>query len=183
MLSINVTIVPEMWDEDNELFIEEQTVTLELEHSLVSLSKWESKWKRSFMSSKQEMTAEETIDYIKFMTITPNVDSDVYEKLSVDNVTEINNYIADNQTATTFSDKGGKKRNNEIITSEIIYYWMTSLGIPFDPCETWHLSRLIALIRVCSIKNAPTKKKSARELSNQYAALNAARRQQLNSKG
>ena len=108
MLSINVTIVPEMWDEDNELFIEEQTVTLELEHSLVSLSKWESKWKRSFMSSKQEMTAEETIDYIKFMTITPNVDSDVYEKLSVDNVTEINNYIADNQTATTFSDKGGQ---------------------------------------------------------------------------
>ena len=154
---------------------------LQLEHSLVSLSKWESKWCKPFFS-KQEKTYEETIDYIKCMTITQNVKDDVYTRLTNDNVMQINKYIEAPMTATTFSKDANGKGGKEIITSELIYYWMIALNIPFE-CQKWHINRLLTLVRVCNVKNEPSKKMSKKDIMSRNRALNAARRKQLNSKG
>lgn len=179
MLQITVPAV-EMWDESTETYINTNETTLQLEHSLVSVSKWESKWCKSFLSHTDK-TYDETIDYIKCMTLTRDVDPAVYYGLTNDNIEQINKYIAAPMTATFFSDKSGKG-GREIITSELIYYWMISQNIPFE-CQKWHLNRLLTLIRVCNVKNAPPKKRSRREIASRNAALNAARRKQLNSKG
>ena len=181
MLQITVPISPEIWDEKNEEFIEPKTVSLQLEHSLVSISKWESKWHKPFLS-KEPKTVEETIDYIKCMTLTQNVKSEVYDHLSKENIEEINAYIDDPKTATPFSKDRKSARSREIITSELIYYWMIALNIPFE-CQKWHLNRLLTLIRVCEVKNTPGKKMSQREVLNQYAAINAANRKRFNTKG
>ena len=174
----------ELWDEGKGEFIpipatKEQT--LQLEHSLVSLSKWESKWCKPFFS-KKDKTIEETIDYIKCMTITPNVPDVVYSNLTKENIDRIFKYIDAPMTATVFSKNSQVGNSREIITAEIIYYWMIAQNIPFE-CQKWHINRLLTLIRVCSIKNAPPKKTSKKEIASQYAALNAERRKQLNSKG
>ena len=181
MLTITVPISPEGWDEAKQEFVEPKTVTLQLEHSLVSLSKWESKWKKPFYS-KKDISEEETIDYIKCMTLTKNVDPDVYTHLSRENIREIKEYIGDPMTATTFGIEEKSGSNKEIVTSELIYYWMIASNIPFE-CQKWHLNRLITLIRVCGIKNNPPKKRSKRDLMSRNAALNASRRKQMNSKG
>lgn len=181
MLQIKVPLGPEEWDEEKNEFVEPKMQVLQLEHSLVSLSKWESKWCKPFLS-KGAKTSEEIMDYIKFMTITQNVKPEVYDHLTTSNIEEINNYIESPMTATTFAEDKNCKHNREIITSELIYYWMVALQIPFE-CQKWHLNRLITLIRVCNIKNAPPKKMSKREIMSRNAALNAARRSQLNSKG
>jgi hypothetical protein len=185
MLQITIpAIVSEQFDEEMNEFIytkiaNEQTICLE--HSLVSLSKWESKWCKAFLS-KNHKTDEEILDYIKCMTITQNVDPDVYRRLTDQNLKEINRYIEAPQTATYFSEDKSTKSNREIVTAELIYYWMITLNIPVE-FQKWHLNRLLALIKVCNIKNSPPKKRSKREIMSRNAALNAARRQQLNSKG
>ena len=181
MLKITIPISPELWDEDKQEFIEAKYQTIQLEHSLISLSKWESKWCKAFLT-KQEKTIEETIDYIKCMTLTSNVDPDVYNHLSVDNIQEINKYIEAPMTATYFYEDKNSPGNREQITAELIYYWMIALNIPFE-CQKWHLNRLLTLIRVCNIKNQPPKKRSRSEIMSRNAALNAARRKQLNTKG
>lgn len=180
MLSITIPDC-ELWDEKNKVFVIKKGKTLRLEHSLVSLSKWESKWHKAFLS-KKEKTYEETIDYIKCMTITQNVDPEVYDYLTNDNVIEINKYIENPMTATTFHNTQTGKANNDVVTAELIYYWMIALNIPFE-CQKWHLNKLLTLIRVCEIKNTPPKKMSNGEIMNRNAALNAARRQRLKSKG
>lgn len=180
MLRITIPAV-EQWDDEKMEFLSSEETTLELEHSLVSLSKWESRWQKPFYS-KTERTMDEVIDYVKCMTLNDSVGDDVYRCLTSDNVNQISAYIENPMTATTFSDKDSKKGRNEQITAEIIYYWMVSLQIPME-CENWHLNRLITLIRVCSIKNAPQQKMSQREIMNRNRSLNAARRQQMNSKG
>ena len=116
------------------------------------------------------------------MTITQNVKPEVYNHLTTGNIEEINKYIDAPMTATTFPEDKSGKRNREIITAEVIYYWMVALQIPFE-CQKWHLNKLITLIRVCNAKNTPPKKMSKREIMSRNAALNAARRKQLNSKG
>lgn len=181
MLQIKVPLGNEEWDEEKEEFIEAKYQILTLEHSLVSLSKWESKWCKPFLS-KEDKTTEETLDYIKFMTITQNVKPEIYDLLTAANIEEIDKYIAAPMTATTFSDHGKTKGIREIVTAELIYYWMITLQIPFE-CQKWHLNKLLTLIRVCNIKNAPPKKMSAREIANRNASLNAARKKQLNTKG
>lgn len=181
MLEISVQMAPEGWDEAKQEFIAPKTVVLQMEHSLVSLSKWESKWCKAFLSNK-EKTYEETIDYFKCMTLTKNVDPEVYSKLSQTNIVEINNYIQAPMTATYFNEDKNKKPNKETVTSELIYYWMISLNIPFE-CQKWHINRLLTLIHVCNIKNQPPKKMSKRDIMSRNAALNAARRQQYNSRG
>lgn len=170
----------EMFDEKTQEFIHTKEYTIQLEHSLVSVSKWESKWNKPFLG-KENKSIEETIDYIRCMTITQNIDPVVYNGLTTDNIDMINKYINSPMTATTFHDEKGKI-NREIITSELIYYWMTSLNIPME-CQKWHLNRLLTLIRVCNIKNQPSKKMSKRELMQRNSALNAARRAKMNSKG
>ena len=182
MLTIEIPIDPEGWDEAKQEFVESRTQSLQLEHSLISLSKWESKWHKPFLSTK-EMTDEETLDYIKCMTLTKNVKPDVYSHITRENMNDVVNYISDPMTATTFYKDEKGANNRETVTSELIYYWMIASNIPFDPCQKWHLNRLITLIRVCGIKNTPPKKRSRREIMSRNAALNAARRQQMNSKG
>ena len=181
MLQITIPVSPEGWDEEKCEFVEPQSVTLELEHSLVSLSKWESKWCKAFLS-KNEKTSEEILDYIKCMTLTPDVDPDVYNHLTRDNMLQVNKYIEAPMTATYFPEDKSGKTSREIVTSELVYYWLIALQIPWE-CQYWHLNRLMTLIRVCNVKNAPPKKMSKRDIMSRNAALNAARRKQLNSKG
>ena len=173
----------ESWDEINQEFIYTKEQTLRLEHSLVSLSKWESKWHKSYFS-KKEKTDEETIDYIRCMTLTKNVDSDIYYHLGLFNINKINEYIEDPMSATKIydSDDSKGKIGGETVTSELIYYWMITLNIPVE-FEKWHLNRLITLIKVCNMKNAPKKKMSRSEIMKRNRELNKARRKQLNSKG
>ena len=170
----------ELWDEINNQFITEKGTTLRLEHSLVSLSKWESKWQKPFLT-KQTKTLEESLDYIKCMTLTQNVDPKVYERLSRKHIEEINKYMESPMTATYISQQQ-KRGSSEQTTAELIYYWMISLNIPFE-CQKWHLNRLLTLINVCSVKNSPRKKMSQKDLMSRNAALNAARKKQLNTKG
>lgn len=175
-------VIPEMevFDEETGCFYTRKRQVLSMEHSLVSLAKWESKWKKPFMSDV-EKTREEAIDYIRCMTITQNVDPEVYYRLPANVIKQINDYIGDPMTATTFSENNQRK-SKEVITAEIIYYWMISLQIPFE-CQKWHLNRLITLIRVCGIKNSPSKKMSKGEILKQNAALNAARRKAHHTRG
>ena len=180
MLQITIPAV-ELWDERKQEFVITKEQTLQLEHSLVSISKWESKWCKPFLT-KQEKTFEETLDYIKCMTLTQNVDPEIYNYLTNENIKEINEYIGAPMTATYFSDEKTSKTSREQVTAELIYYWMIALNIPFE-CQNWHLNRLLTLIKVCSIKNQPPKKRSRKEIMRRNAALNAARRKQLNTKG
>ena len=181
MLTITIPAV-EGFDEEKQEFVNlTKEQTLQLEHSLVSLSKWESKWCKPFLTNKPK-TLEETIDYIKCMTITQNVNPDVYKYLSRDNISKIEAYIDAPMTATTFYSDSQDGRGKETITSELIYYWMISLNVPME-CQKWHLNRLLTLIRVCNVKNSPPKKMAKGDIMRRNAALNAARRKQLNSKG
>lgn len=192
-MPLKLVIKPkEGWDETKQEFVETKGITLCLEHSLVSLSKWESKYKRPYLKKDDKKTDEEIIEYIKCMTITQNVDDNVYSLLSVDDLKKINEYITDPMTATWFNEntpnnnQPQRRTKQEQITSELVYYWMFSYRIPMQ-CEKWHLNRLLTLIRIFSIKdaeaNGKTNKMSKRDILSQNRALNAARRQALNSKG
>lgn len=178
MLSITIPTTRLYNEVDNE-FITVKGQTLQLEHSLVSLSKWESKWRKPFLDDEQKLTDEETIDYVRCMTITQNVNPLIYECLNDDHIAEIQRYIDAPMTATWFGkteDKGSV--NGEKVTNEIIYYWMSTFGIPMD-CQKWHLNRLITLIRVFIAKSQKPKPMTLQD----RAALNAARKQQYNTKG
>lgn len=180
MLQITIP-AQEFWDEKNNEFVYTKEIQLTLEHSLVSISKWESKWHKAFLG-KEEKSNEETIDYIKCMTLTQNIDSSVYNRLTDKNLQEIKDYIEDPHTATVIYEDPNAPKGREIITSELIYYWMIALNIPPE-YQKWHLNRLLTLIRVCNIKNKPPKKMSQRQLMSRNAALNAARRARYGTKG
>lgn len=180
MLQITVP-ASEEWDEKNQCFIYTKEQVLQLEHSLVSISKWESKWGRAFLSKKPK-TYEETADYVKCMTLTQNVDEKVYYCLTDDNLKRINAYIDAPMTATHFREEPGGGGARETVTAELIYYWMITLNIPFE-CQKWHLNRLLTLIRVCNIKNRPPRKMSGRDIMRRNASLNAARKKKLNTRG
>lgn len=176
-------IVPEteLYDENRNEFITIHETKLVLEHSLVSLAKWESKWKKSYLST-DDKTTEQVLDYIRCMTITQNVRDEVYLALSNENIQDITDYINDPMTATTFSDTQKKLSTHDTITAEIIYYWMITFQIPIE-FQKWHLSRLMTLINVCAIKNSPEKKMTKQEIRAHNRALNAERRAKYNSKG
>lgn len=179
MLEITIPGV-ELYDERTNEFIYYDDETLQLEHSLVSISKWEANWCKPFLHGKDK-TSEEILDYIKCMTITDGVPDDLYSRLTPENYSMINDYIGRPMTATTFPEDNNRT-NREIITSEIIYYWMVSFNIPFE-CQYWHLNRLLTLVRVCNVKNNPPKKMSQNEVLARNRALNEARRKQLNTRG
>lgn len=180
MLQIVIPSI-ELYDEEKNEFINTKEQILQLEHSLVSLSKWESKWCKPFLT-KEEKTLEETIDYIRCMTITQNVDNDVYKYIGQKIINEVNRYIELPMTATIFKKTEKKVNSGEFITSEIIYYWMIALQVPFE-CQRWHLNRLLTLINVCNIKSQPSKKMSKKALYSRQFALNEARKAKYNTTG
>lgn len=175
----------ELFDPEKNLFYKTKDVTITLEHSLVSISKWEAKWKVPFLGNgveKSKMTPEQLMDYIKFMTLTQNVDPIVYNGLTSQNVNDILRYIEDPMSATTVTNRQQKRGKNRVVTSELIYYWMTALNIPFE-CQKWHLNRLLMLIQVASIEQEPDKKMDPKSIMKQNRSLNAARRAKHHSKG
>lgn len=184
MLQITIPAA-EYYDDDKGEFINIPSQTLMLEHSLLSISKWEAKWKKPFLVEKPPKTEEESLDYIRCMTINHrSVDPRCYMGLTADHMRQIAEYIDDPMTATTFSNKHTSQngRRKQIITSELLYYDMTACNIPFE-CEKWHLNRLLTLINICAIKNQPEKTMKKSDISKRNRALNAKRRAALHSSG
>lgn len=181
MLSINIGQI-ELFNEQTNEFFYLKPIVLKLEHSLISISKWEAKWHKPFSNSQK--TDEEMRDYIRCMTLNGDLHPAYYSSLSREDITNIENYINDEMTATTFHTNGQQKRgapSRKFITSEVIYYWMIVLNIPFE-CEKWHLNRLLTLIRVCNVESSP-KKMTKKETAAYYKALNAENRKKFSSKG
>lgn len=172
----------EFWNQEKEEFVNTKGITLRLEHSLISVSKWEAKYKRPFLSDGPK-TLQEIYDYITFMSLDRNVSMTELEGITEEDYKKILDYIHDPMTATKITQNTkNKPKSNHVLTSEEIYYDMTALNIPFE-CEKWHLNRLITLIQIASIKNEPPKKMSKSEIYRQNAELNKARRAQHHSKG
>ena len=171
----------EYYDSKENRFYATKEQVLSLEHSLVSISKWESKWHKPFLTNENK-TVEQTRDYVRCMTLTQNVDPKVYNLLTSNNIKEINEYIEDPMTASWVSEPRGSGRNREVITSELIYYWMIALGVPIE-CQKWHLNRLLMLIKICNAKNKPPEKMSKSALMKRNSQLNAMRRKAMHSKG
>lgn len=171
----------EFFDPGSGTFLQVKDQALKLEHSLVSLSKWESKWHKAFLG-REPKTQEESIDYIRCMTLTQNVNPDVYKAITPQTEREVFAYINAPMTATTFPPDDKNRPNRKIVTAEIIYYWMICENIPFE-CQKWHLNRLMTLINVCRAENAPRKKMSKKEIMARNRALNASRRRKTHSRG
>lgn len=171
----------EHFDEETSRFIEVGGVELELEHSLVSVSKWESIFQKPFLTAG-EKSNEELAGYIEAMIVTPDFPPEVFSRLSQKNISDITDYIDSKQSATTFGKMPERKGRGETITSELIYYWMVAFNIPFE-CENWHLNRLFSLIRICNMKNSKPKKMSKHEIAQRNRELNAQRRAELGTRG
>lgn len=180
MLTITV-LGAEHFNEETQEFTTEGDVILELEHSLVALSKWESIFEKPFLGIG-EKSNEEVLGYIEAMVITPNVPAEVFSRLSQTNYDAINDYIDSKRSATWFADTPNAPKSREIITSELIYYWMIALTVPIE-CEIWHLNRLFSLLKICNIKNSKPKKMTKNELAQRNSALNAQRKAQLGTTG
>lgn len=168
-----------LFNEQTEEFIIVKPATIRLEHSLISIQKWESKWHKSYLSLSHPMA--EMLDYIRCMAIEPNVDPNFPMALTPMELVQIRNYMDDSMTATTFSSNKKERPRKKTITAEVIYYWMTLFNIPFD-CAKWHINQLLTLIKVCSIENNPPKM-NKKEAGAQRAALNRARRARMGSSG
>jgi len=171
----------EFFDEATSEFFTVEDIELELEHSLVSMSKWESKFKKPFLTNK-EKSLEEIYEYFQAMILSKNVSVGVLSFLTQENLNTINAYIESSESATTFGNMPKQGGFGEVITSELIYYWMIAYNIPFE-CQYWHLNRLFALIRICNLKNSKPKKMSRQELAMRNQELNTRRRAELNSTG
>lgn len=175
---------------DKNEFLQIKGRTLQLEHSLISISKWESKWKKAFLKKDPERTEEQMLDYVRCMILTQNVDPKVYLNIDADLMNQINEYINDPMTATVINKIVDGKGSNggagrDTVTSELIYYWMVALQIPFE-CQKWHLNRLLTLIDVCHVKNKPPEKLNEaqrRAQASRWSAINAARRAKTGSRG
>jgi hypothetical protein len=181
-LTITIPSV-DLFDEDKNKFFVTEERTVELEHSLVSLSKWEQKWKIPFIGNKQ-LTTEQAIDYIRCMCLTPNIPPEEFKFLaySPESLKRVNEYISDTMTATWFNERASTK-SSEAVTSEVLYYMLVALTIPFET-QYWHLNRLLTLIRVTNLKNDPKKKlMPLNEQLQQQRDINAERRAKFGSKG
>lgn len=180
MLTITVGAT-DFFNEETGSFEIHGGTELQLEHSLVSLSKWEAIHETPFLGESKK-TPEQLLSYIECMLLTENPPGNLLEKLSKDNVDTVQTYIDRKMTATWFSEVRPQARNQEVITAELIYYWLTVFHIPFE-CETWHLNRLFTLVRICSLKQDKPKKMSRAEVARRNRELNAQRKAQMGTKG
>jgi len=173
----------EGFDSDRNEFVNVKETTLQLEHSLISLKKWEQKYHIPFLDDDNNKTSEQWIYYIECMNMTQNVDPNVFRYMSVENIKKVTEYIKDPMTATWFTDtkEQGNKKKKEVITAEIIYYWMIELNVPIQ-FEKWHLNQLLTLIRVINVKHDNTKM-GKKEQAMQRSSLNAQRRAKMHSRG
>lgn len=173
---LSIIVGDEYWDEEEEKFFLNNPYRLQLEHSLVSLSKWEEIWEKPFLKEGDKQP-EELLSYIECMILNPNPPPEVLQKLTQENVDEIMKYIDGKRTATWFNETGPQKKSSQTITSELVYYWMICYQIPFQPAETWYLNRLFTLIRICNAQNPANKKQrmSRAEAAAQRQALNEQR--------
>lgn len=173
----------EVYNEETQAFTKQGGITLQLEHSLVSLSKWESIHEKPFLGDVQK-TTEEITSYVECMLLTENPPEDFLDSLLPEDYSKIESYIGQKMTATWFAEQPGvlRARNTEIVTAELIYYWMTAFKIPFA-CETWHLNRLFTLIRICNLKQEKPKKMSRSEIARRNRELNEQRKAQFGTKG
>lgn len=187
MLQLTIPDAPaaSFWDENKEVFVEVpecKGAVVQLEHSLISISKWESKWHKSYLSTK-EKTPEEIIDYIRCMNLTKNVRPEVFDHLTEENIKQVFDYINDPMTATTIKRKPGKGASRKVITSEQIYSWMIDAEMKVDYFDKWHINRLLTMIELRNIGANPGKKMSQKNIMKDNAALNAARRAKSHSRG
>ena len=176
-----LVIGTEYFDEETETFESVGDFELELEHSLLSLSKWEAKFQKPFLNNNSKTSAE-ILFYVEAMILTPDYPDDVITRFDQKNLDKIHEYIESKESATTFGTMPERRGRGEIITAELIYYWMVAFNIPFE-CEHWHLNRLFALIRICNIKNAKPQKMPRHEIAARNRELNAKRRAELNTNG
>jgi len=176
-------VIPEReyFDQMKQEFVYLKEQKLTLEHSLISISKWESKWKKPFLD-KADKTPEESADYIRCMIVGKEVDPRVLQFIPQETYRQINEYIADTMTATWFNEGKRRPGMNQVVTSELIYYWMIAFHVPPE-YEKWHLNRLLTLIKVCELKNGPQKKMKRKEIYSRNAALNAARKKRIAENG
>lgn len=173
----------EFFNEESSKFHSVNDVVLHLEHSLLSLSKWESKYQKPFLG-KSEKTNEEIFGYIESMVLeSDELTAELFTRLTREHLKTITDYIESKESATTFGSMPERRGAGEVITSELIYYWMVAYQIPFHPAETWHLNRLFSLVRICNMKNQPQKKMSRNELAQKNRELNAQRRAMYNTRG
>lgn len=180
MLRIVIPLA-EGFDEEKSEFVTADGFVLDLEHSLLSLSKWESKWEKPFLGYEHK-TEDQTLDYIRMMILGQVPPEECFSHLTPENIKDIDAYINAKMTATEFTQYGSTAKNNQVVTAELIYYWMISLGIPFE-CETWHLNRLLTLIRVCNVQNAPKQKMNKTDTRARQQALNLKRRAEMGTTG
>lgn len=159
-----------------------ESLELDLEHSLISLSKWESKYEKPFFSSNG-LAPEELMDYISMMIVGDRPPKNLRHRITSDQIMLISDYISSKQTATWFREEQNSKKTSEAVTSELIYYWLVQFNIDFYPTETWHINRLMTLVKICGIKQTPPKKMSKSEQAEHMRRLNAQRREQLGTKG
>lgn len=171
----------EFYDERADKFIQIPACTLTLEHSLISLAKWESRWHKPYFDGLAKSSAED-LDYIKCMVIGNVKDDHVFSTLSTENIYTIKEYINNPMTATTFQKKTSGKNKKEVTTAETLYAHMFAHRIPMD-CQKWHLNRLLTLLRVCDLQNAPREKMSKKQTASWNAEQNAARRAKYNTRG
>ena len=172
----------EFFDQRTRKFIDVPEMDIELEHSLVSLSKWEEIWEIPFLNSDNK-TNEQVSSYVECMLLTENVPPVFLQTLTSEQYAAINDYISAKRTATTFSNHAPQKNSGEFVTGELIYYWLVALQIPFQPTETWHLNKLLTLVKVVNAKNTPPKKMSRSEIASRQRQLNAARRAKYGTNG
>jgi hypothetical protein len=180
MLTITV-LGEEHWDQENEKFVYPDSFKLELEHSLVSLSKWESKWEVPFLGEKPK-TTEMVLDYIECMILTPDPPADWISKLSKENIEEITAYFDSKQSATWFNDHHPEPKTGETITSELVYYWLDICDIDWQ-AQYWHLNRLLTLVKIHTVKQAKPKPMSRSEMLRRRRALNKQRLKEMEEGG
>lgn len=172
----------EKWNETDEKFEYGGDVTIQLVHTLKTISEWESVHHKAFLK-EAEKTSEEMLDYIRIMTVTKDVDPSIFNWISNKNVDEINAYLEDSQSATNIPTRGKGRGISDVVTSDLIYYWMTLYHLPFEECQNWHLGRLLSVLEVCNFKATPPKKRKARDIMSDMEQKNNERRKMLNSKG